>query len=122
MKKVKLPKWALIALAVADVGITMFLFVIHIIMLSSFVGKTDAEITILKMRTDLIGTLANNTNLYLGLFVIPLFVILAINIIILVVYIKKSTAKAPLKVSDLSDEQKAALRKELLKELDNEDK
>ena len=122
MKKFKLPKWALITLAVADVGITMFLFVVHIIMLSSFVGKTDAEISILKMRTDLIGTLANNTNLYLGLFVIPLFVILAINIIILVVYIKKSTAKAPVKVSDLSDEQKAALRKELLKELENEDK
>ena len=110
-------KWLWISLVALDVAITVFLFVIHIIMLSSIVGKTDAEMTVIKQRTDLVGILSSNSTLYLCAFVIPLFVILAANIIGLVFYVKKQTKKEPVKVSDLTDEQREALKKELLKDL-----
>ena len=103
-----------IALISLDVVITIFLFVVHIIMLANVVNKTREQIAQL---TGLVGTLANNTGLYLGLFVIPTFVILAANIIGLVIYVRKQTKKEPIKVNDLTDEQKEALKKELLEDL-----
>ena len=106
-----------ITLVALDVAITVFLFVIHIIMLSSIAGKSDAEIIALKNQTGLIPYLMNNTTVYLVAFVIPLFLILAANIIALVFYVRKQTKKEPVKVTDLSDEEKEALKKELLKDL-----
>ena len=103
-----------IALISLDVVVTIFLFVVHIIMLANVVNKTREQIAQL---TGLVGTLANNTGLYLGLFVIPTFVILAANIIGLVIYVRKQTKKEPIKVNDLTDEQKEALKKELLEDL-----
>ena len=103
-----------IALIGLDVALTVFLFVMHIIMLANVVNKTRDQIASL---TGLVGTLANNTGLYLGLFVVPTFVILAANIIGLVIYVRKQTKKEPIKVNDLTDEQKEALKKELLEDL-----
>ena len=103
-----------IALISLDVVLTIFLFVIHIIMLANVVNKTRDQINNL---TGLVGTLANNTGLYLGAFVIPTFVILAANIVGLVIYVRKQTKKEPIKVNDLTDEQKEALKKELLEDL-----
>ena len=103
---------------VLDVGITVFLFVIHIIMLANITGKTDDELIALRNQDNLIGLLMRNNGLYLGAFVIPLFVLLAVNIVGLVFYVKKQTKKEPVQVSDLTDEQKEALKKELLKDLE----
>ena len=103
---------------VLDVGITVFLFVIHIIMLVNITGKTDDELIVLRNQDNLIGLLMRNNVLYLCAFVIPLFVILALNIIALVFYVRKQTKKEPVQVSDLTDEQKEALKKELLKDLE----
>ena len=55
---------------------------------------------------------------------VPLFILLALNIVGLVIYVKKTSKKEPAKLDDLSDEQKEALRQELLKDLQggNEEK
>ena len=112
-------KWLWISVAVLDVALTVFFFVIHIMMLASIVGKTDEQIQQLRMANTLIGYLARpeNSTLYLVAFVIPLFLILAANIVGLVFYVKKQTKKEPVKVTDLTEEQKEALKKELLKDL-----
>ena len=113
MKNKKILWIALIAL---DVAITVFLFVIHIIMLLNVIRIQQAGGDYSSL-TGLVGTLANNTGLYLGAFVIPTFVILAANIVGLVFYVRKQTKKEPIKVNDLTDEQKEALKKELLEDL-----
>ena len=62
--------------------------------------------------------LLTNTNVYFWAFVFPLFILLAANIVGLVFYVKKTSVKEePAKLSDLSEEQKEALRQELLKDL-----
>ena len=112
MKKYKKP--LLITAIVLDVGITVFLFVLSILMLaeaSKQIPKEQID------RSTLIGALQYNPTLFLCTVVIPLFVLLAGNIIGLVVYVRKSTKKEPVQVDDLSEEQKEALRQELLKEL-----
>ena len=103
-----------ISLISLDVAITVFLFVVHIIMLANVVNKSRDQIESL---TGFVGTLAKNTGLYLGAFVIPTFVILAANIVGLVIYVRKQTKKEPIQVNDLTDEQKEALKKELLEDL-----
>lgn len=104
---------------IVDLGITLFLFVIHIIMLVNITGKTDEELIALRNQDNLIGLLMRNNVLYLCAFVIPLFVILAINIVALVFYVRKQSAvKVHVEVKDLTDEQKEALKKEILKDLE----
>lgn len=115
MKNKKLT-WLWITLIAVDVGLTLFFFVIHIIMLAQTVGKTPAQIQA-NANNGLIGYLQNHTTFYLWVFVIPLFVILAGNIVGLVLYVRKSTKKEQVKVDNLTDEQRAALRRELLQDL-----
>ncbi len=116
----KFPKPLLIALVALDVGITIFLFVISIIMLSKVVGtSTTAEA--IANSDGMIRYLIQNPTVYLVGFVIPLFVLLAINIVGLVLYVRKTSKKEPAKLDDLSDEQKEALRQELLKDLQNKE-
>lgn len=121
MKNKKLT-WLWITLAAVDVGLTLFLFVIHIIMLAQTVGKTAAEIQANAAKNGLIGYLQTHTTFYLWLFVIPLFVILAGNIVALVLYVRKSTKKEQVKVDNLTDEQREALKRELLQDLAGEQK
>ena len=103
-----------IALVVVDVLITIALFVISVLMLAN-VSKTAGERAAM---TGFIGWLVNLKPLVYGLaFVVPLFILLAANIIGLVFYVKKSAQKAPMQVDDLTEEQKEALRQELLKDL-----
>ena len=114
MKKYKKPLF--IGLVSLDVAITIFLFVLSIIMLAN-AGKTDIE---RKAMTGFVGWLVNLDPLVYGLaFVVPLFVLLVANIVGLVIYVRRTTKKEPVKVTDLSDEQKEALKKELLKDLNN---
>ena len=103
-----------IVLVSLDVVITIVLFAISIIMLAN-VSKTQAE---RQAMTGFVGWLVNLKPLVYGLaFVVPLFVLLAVNIIGLVIYVRKSTKKEPVQVEDLTPEQKEALRQELLKDL-----
>lgn len=111
--KNKKPLW--ITLIAVDVAVTVFLLVISIIMLSQTVGKTANEIQNAK---GLIGYFQNHPLVYGLTCVVPLFLILAGNVVGLVIYVKKSSAKDPIKVNDLSEAEKEALRKELLKDLE----
>ena len=118
----KLKKPLLIAAIVVDMGATIFLFVISIMMLATMVGSaTTAEA--IANSDGLIKYLIQDTSsggfVYLLGFVVPLFVLLALNIVGLVLFVRKTTKREPAKLSDLSDEQKEALRKELLNDLQN---
>ena len=112
----KYKKPLFIALIALDIAVTIFLFVISIIVLVTMASSQDLEDAIDK-STGLIKFLLQNRTIYGVFFVIPLFLILAANIIGLVIYVRKTTKKEPAKLSDLSDEQKEALRQELLKDL-----
>lgn len=115
-KKIKKPLF--IALIAVDVAITVFLFVISIIMLA-MLGKYGSPKEAINHADGLILFLLQNTNVYFWGFVFPLFVLLAGNIVALVIYVKKTASKdaAPAKLDDLTEEQKEALRLELLKDL-----
>ena len=101
-----------------DVCITGFLFAISIIMLA-YLGKYGSTNVAIANSSGLINYLLQHTTFYFWVFVFPLFALLAANIIGLVFYVKKTSAKenAPTKLDDLSEEQKEALRQELLKDL-----
>ena len=114
MKNYKKPLF--IGIIVLDVAITVFLFVISIIVLVTMAGSNSLNEAIAK-SSGLIKFLLQNRTIYGIFFVIPLFLILAANIVGLVIYVRKTTKKEPAKLSDLSDEQKEALRQELLKDL-----
>lgn len=103
-----------IALVALDIIITILLFVISIIMLAN-ASKTAGERAAM---TGFVGWLVNLKPWVYGVaFVVPLFLLLAGNIIGLVLYVRKSTKKEPVQVSDLSEAQKEALRQELLRDL-----
>ena len=107
-----------ISLAVLDIAVVVFLFVVHIIMLANVVGKTPTELEIFKQKSGLFPYLAGHLTVYGLAFVLPLFLILAGNIVGLVLYIRKSMKKENVTVNDLSEEEKEALKKELLKDLE----
>lgn len=108
-----------------DVAVTIFLFVVAIIMIATMPGsnlpKSEYNAKIAQ-NGPFIGYLQAHPTLYLWTCVIPLFVLLAANIVFLVLYVRKVGKKPEVAVDDLSEEQKAALRAELLKELQGESK
>ena len=106
-----------ICLGALDVAITAFLFVIHILMLVHIVGKTPEAVQQYSQGTGLIPYLIRNLTVYLVAFVVPLFLILAGNIVALTLFLKNKAKDEQVKISDLSAEEKEALRKELLEEL-----
>ena len=107
----------IITLLALDAVLTIGLSVFNIIMLANVAGKSDPQ----DYGTDFLSYLARNTWVYLWAFVVPLFVLLAGNLFLLVWYVRKTTKKEPVKVDDLTEEQKEALRKELLEELGQND-
>lgn len=113
----KTTKVLIIAGIALDVAVTVFLFVISIIMLA-LIGKYTVKYAP-DHATGLIQFLLKNTTIYFWGFVFPLFILLAGNIVGLVFYVKKTSAKeaSPAKLDDLSEEQKEALKAELLKDL-----
>ena len=117
----KYKKPLFISLIALDVAITIFLFVISIMVLVTMAGSSSLNDAIAKSK-GLIKYLLQNRTIYGVFFVIPLFLLLAVNIIGLVIYVRKTTKKEPAKLEDLSDEQKEALRQELLKDLQGENK
>lgn len=112
--KNKKPLW--IALISLDVVLTIILFVFSVIVLAN-VGKTESER--MSMDPGLVRWLVYELKpwQYGVFFVVPLFILLAANIIGLVIYVRRAAKKEPVKVDDLTEEQKEALRQELLKDL-----
>ena len=102
-----------------DVGVTIFLFVVSILILSKVIPAATINDAINSSNNlPLIKFLLQNQKIYLFAFVIPLFVLLAGNVVGLIIYVKKTSGKAaPAQLDDLSEEQKEALRQELLKDL-----
>ena len=115
MKKYKKP--LLITLIAIDFAITVFLFVISIIMIATMAKHHNNPQQAAAASSGMIKFFIQNTTAFLWIVVIPLFVLLAVNIVGLVVYVKKTSKKEPAKLDDLTDEQKEALRQELLKDL-----
>ena len=104
-----------------DVAITIFLFVVAIIMLATMpADQRDMKDAVAK-NGPFIGYLQQHTVVYLCAFVIPLFVLLAANIVFLVLYVRKLSKKPEIAVDELSEAQKAALRAELLKDLQEQE-
>ncbi len=106
-----------IALGALDIAVVTFLFVVHIVMLANVVGKTPEQIQAFAQGQGMFAYLAGHLDVYGYAFVIPLFVVLAANIVGLVLYIRKTTKKEPITVSSLSEEEKEALKRELLEDL-----
>ena len=120
MKNLKKP--LIIAGLVLDVGVTVFLFVISILILAKVIpAATLNEAINSSNNMPLIKFLLQNPTVYLVAFVIPLFVLLALNVVGLIFYVKKTSGKQPAQLDDLTEEQKEALRQELLKDLGNKD-
>ena len=113
MKKYKKP--LLIALVVLDVAVITFFLVLSIMIL----------ITVTQYKNQAVAHSTGLVKAILQLppvgsffaFVLPMFLVLAGNIVGLMLYVRKTTKKEPAKLDDLSDEQKEALRQELLKDL-----
>ena len=113
----KSTKILIIAGIAVDVAITVFLFVISIIMLVMLGKYGNAKEAIANTPEGFINYLLKNTNVYFWGFVFPLFILLAGNIVGLVFYVKKTSVKqAPPSLNDLSEEQKATLMAEMFKE------
>ena len=108
-----------------DIAITIFLFIVAIIMLATMPasGLTQAQYDAkIAANGPFIGYMQSHSNVYLITCVVPLFALLACNIFLLVLYVRKVGKKPEVAVEDLNEEQKAALRAELLKELQGEAK
>ena len=108
-----------IAIGAVDVAVVTFLFVIHIIMLANVVGKSPAAINEMAKGEGLISFLIGHLAVYGFAFVLPLFLVLAANIVGLVIYLRKNLKNEKVTVNDLSEEEKEALKKELLKDLES---
>ena len=109
-------KGLLIGGIVLDVGITVFLLVVSIIMLATMPANGVEMQKAIEMNGPFIGYLQQNSTVYLFTCVVPLFLLLGVNIVGLVMYIKKA-GKTKATLAELSDEQKDALKAELLKDL-----
>lgn len=105
-----------IGLFVIDIAVTVFLFVLSIIIIATMPSDPIS----LQQATGMIGYLQQNPNVLLGVVVVPLFALLAINVGLLIWFVKTQNNKK-LQVSDLSDEQKEKLKEELMKDLLNKD-
>ena len=106
-----------IVIAAIDVAIVGFLFVIHVLMLVNVFKLNPAELQEYIKEPGMFPYLAGHLNVYGFALVIPTSLILALNIVGLVLYLKKSAKREKITAKDLSEEEKEALKKELLKEL-----
>lgn len=116
MKKYKKP--LLIALIVLDVALIAFFLVVSIMVLVASVKYKDQAVENTEGLIKAILELGRKSAIgSFFAFVAPMFLLLAGNIIGLMLFVRKTTKKEPAKISDLSEEQKEALRQELLRDL-----
>jgi uncharacterized membrane protein len=107
-----------ITLFVVDILLTVFLFVLSIVMLATM----PSDQTELANSTGMIGWFQKNPTYILILVVIPLFILLALNVAVLVRYVKHYGQPKKVELHDLSDKEKEALKQELLKDLSKDKK
>ena len=105
-----------ISLFAIDILLTIFLFVLSLIIIVTMPKDPIS----LQNATGMIGWLQQNPNIMLGVIVVPLFALLAINVGVLIWYIRSQNNKK-VEVSDLSEEMKAKLKEELIRELTNKE-
>ena len=86
-------------------------------MLAKVIGKDPVQVAALAEEESLIGYLAGHLSVYGFAFVLPLFAVLAANIVGLVLYLRKNLKHEKITASDLTEEEREALKKELLKDL-----
>lgn len=103
-----------------DIAITLSLFVIAIIMLATMPSTRIAMEEAIETNGPFIGYMQQHPTLYFWSCVFPLILLLVGNIVILILFVRKIMKKKEVAVEDLNEEQKAALRAELLKELQSE--
>ncbi len=103
-----------IALFALDVAVTIFLFVVSIIMIATMPTYKES----INPNT-FIGYFQANPPIFGVAIVIPLFVLLIGNILALVLYLRKNKKKK-VELNELSDAEKEALRRELMKDLAKE--
>ena len=120
MKKYKKP--LIIGLIGLDFAITVFLFIVSILMLARMAKYPNNPQAAAAASTGMIRFFIQNPTAFLFICVIPLFILLAVNIVGLVIYVRKTSKREPAKLDDLSEEQKEALRQELLKDLQGDKK
>ena len=109
-----------------DVAITIFLFVVAIIMIATMPNRENlGETRFIKAcqaNGPFIGYMQMHPTFYFWVGVFPLILLLVANIVFLAVYLYNLSKKKAVAVDDLSEEQKAALRAEILKDLENDSK
>lgn len=102
-----------------DVAATIFLLVVAIIMLATMPSAEDVQLhpeAVIETRGAFIGNLQLNSSLYFFSCVLPLIILFVGNIVGLFFYVRY-IGKRKAQLADLSDDQKEALKAELLKEL-----
>lgn len=113
-------KKALIFSGIAiDIAATTFLLVVAIIMLATQPDAVDIQYhkeEVIAHNGAFIGNLQLNATLYFWSCVFPLIVLFAGNIIGLLFYVRY-VGKRKAQLADLSDDQREALKAELLREL-----
>ena len=105
-----------------EVVIVVFCLIVSIMVMATFVPETTAE-ELVRKNGAFIGTLQGNNTLFLCTIVLPLFVILALDVIYLIMYATK-------RESALSDKERDAIeaaakeeaRLEVLREMEEEAK
>lgn len=118
----KLTKKILIYIGLGlDVVVTVFLFVVSIIMLATMPDEIVDAKAFYEANPGMITYFQAYPTTYLLSCVLPLVILLVANIILLVLYINKA-GKRKTELADLSEEQKAALRAELMKDMSSEEK
>lgn len=113
MKNPKTKKILFIALFAVDIAITVFLFVVSILLLVNM----PANIVEAANKPEFYKFFYNNEWAIPVIVVVPLFVLLGLNIFALFMYVKKTSANKKVKLNELSDAEKEALRKELMRDL-----
>ena len=105
-----------IALFGLDMAVTIFLFIVSIIMIATMPTTKDAI-----NQNTFIGFLQYNTNVFLLAVVVPLFALLAVNVFVLIQFLRKNgkakEEKKKVSASDLSDAERELLLKELASDL-----
>lgn len=124
----KVKKGLIIGGITLDILVTVFLFVIAIIMLArplpegKFASQELYQAKCIELNGNFIGYLQANPTVYFLSCVLPLILVLAGNIVGLVFYVKKAAKKPAVELSELTEEEKEALKAELLKDISKDSK
>ena len=113
MKNPKTKKILFIGLLALDIAITIFLFVVSILLLINMPTYT-IEIA---NKPEFYRFFYQNEWAIPVIIVVPLFLLLGLNVLALFLYVKKTNANKKVKLNELSDAEKEALRKELMRDL-----